>query len=222
MPKGTVVELPGEILVSIQGPIYQQGYWLRGKFYELEMLRYIRKHYQGGTFIDGGACIGNHTLWFARFCADQVIAVEPVERNMKHLMQNVEMSGLLDKVTPAQFALGKQSGRGSMVNTGSYHGTYELKKGKGVEVVTLNQIGELAEHPITLIKLDIQGSELNALKGGAKLLTEYGPVLFIEVRHNKRNLLGPITEFLRPLGYVRGQRFNKTPTYRFFKPRGDV
>ena len=99
MGKEKVVSLPGGIRVAIRGPRHQQKWWLRGRFYEAPMLAYIRKHYHGGTFIDGGACIGNHTLFFARFCCDQVIAVEPVVRNMAQLMeaQNVKNQLIIDQ-----------------------------------------------------------------------------------------------------------------------------
>src|ERR1700690_1550585 len=73
---------------------YLQSHWVRGDFYEydlygsdpvrraagyvldrvasrvrhtrrLGMLRYIGEHYSGGTFVDVGSCLGNHTLFFA-------------------------------------------------------------------------------------------------------------------------------------------------------------
>jgi hypothetical protein len=106
-----IVCLPDGVTVEIQPPLYQQKRWLKGLYYEAPLLDYIRKHYHGGTFIDGGACIGNHTLWFARYCADQVLAVEPVARNMAHLWRNVELSGLTEKVTPVAAALGAAVGR---------------------------------------------------------------------------------------------------------------
>lgn len=208
-----IVTLPGGIRVAIRGPLHQQKWWLQGRFYEGPMLTYIRRHYHGGTFVDGGACIGNHTLFFARFCADQVIAVEPVERNMAHLTENVRLSGLADRVTPVQVALGAAPGRGAMEHTGRYHGQYNLVKGDQVDVTTLDALMPLARYPVTLIKLDVQGSEVPALRGGSELLARDHPALFIE-----RMTLAELAESdkaMAEMGYRRVRRFGGSPTYEY-------
>ena len=197
--KDKTVKVKGGFVVAIRGPIYQQKWWLKGGLYEPEMLRYIRKNHQGGTFLDVGACIGNHTRFFAAFCARQVIAVEPVKRNMEHLMENVKLSGLLDKVTPVQLAVGEKDGTGSMINPGKYHGQYELRKGNDVRVTTLDQISRLAKHPITLIKIDIEGSELNALKGATTLLSNQHPVIIAEAWEKQQ--IHDIKELLAKYNY---------------------
>ena len=83
---------------------YLQRYWARGDIYEYDlygsdlmrraagwlfdkvshrvkrvrrqgMLSYIQDNYRGGTFVDVGSCIGNHTLFFAVGCqASQVLS----------------------------------------------------------------------------------------------------------------------------------------------------
>jgi len=63
-----------------------------------------------------------------------------------------------------------------------------------------NSIDEMITKPIDFIKLDIQGSELNALKGAANSLRS---VLGIEVEvefselYNKQPLFGSVSEFLK-------------------------
>ena len=211
-----IVTLQGGIVVEIQGPLpYQQRHWVKHQFYEQSLLEYIREHYHGGAFIDGGACIGNHTLWFARFCAEQAIAVEPVERNMAHLITNVTLSGLSDKVVTVTAALGETAGRGAMKTQGPHHGGWELVDGDEVEITTLNEVGKLAAYPVALIKLDIQGSELSALKGGVDLLNEYGPVIIAEA-WNEREAI-ETSAFLATLGYTLVLR--KRNNYLFTRAR---
>ena len=212
------VTLPGGVVVAIQGPLpYQQTWWVKHQFYERQMLEYIREHYRGGTFIDGGACIGNHALFFARFCAEQVIAVEPVERNMAHLVTNVALSGLGDKVVTVEAALGEMAGRGAMNNSGQHHGGWELTDGDEVEITTLNEVGKLATYPIALIKLDIEGEELGALKGGVDLLHAYSPDIIVEAK-TKPEVIG-ITAFLARLGYARVSFPVKRYNYLFARAR---
>jgi len=209
----TVCEIRDGIVVEIQGPLQQQSHWLRHKFYEEPMLRYIRQTYHGGTFIDGGACIGNHTLWFARYCTDRVIAIEPVARNMKHAQMNVELSGLQNRVLFIQAALGDKPGRGAMEHAGKYHGQYNLIDGDDVDIITLDSLIPLIEYPVTVIKLDIQWSEVQALHGALAMLEGYKPALFLELM-SKVEIDGAMA-VLKPFGYVMKQRFNKSPTYEF-------
>lgn len=208
-----IVNLPGGVVVEIQPPLHQQKQWLKGRYYEAPMLTHIRKHYHGGTFIDGGACIGNHTLFFAAFCAEQVLAVEPVERNMAHLLTNVKLSGLLDKVTPVRAALGREAGRGAMLHAGAFHGTYNLVAGDTVDVTTLDALLALCRDPVTVVKLDVQWTEIAALEGATALLERDHPALFIELMTPGE--LAAADGLLAPFGYRRTIRFGGSPTYEY-------
>ena len=45
---------------------YVQSQFLTGHFYAEDELRLIQQHYQGGTFLDVGANVGNHALFAAK------------------------------------------------------------------------------------------------------------------------------------------------------------
>jgi FkbM family methyltransferase len=176
-------------------------------------LAHIRAHYHGGTFIDGGACIGNHTLFFAAFCADEVLAVEPVGRNMAHLLTNVNLSGLLHRVTPVRAALGREPGRGAMLHAGAFHGTYNLVEGNEIDVTTLDALMAQCRYPVTLVKLDIQWTEIAALEGATALLDRDHPALFIELMTPGE--LKAADDILTRFGYRRTQRFGGSPTFEY-------
>jgi FkbM family methyltransferase len=208
-----IVEIADGIIVEIQGPLQQQKNWLEHMFYEQKMLQYIRNTYHGGTFIDGGACIGNHTLYFAKYCAEHVIAIEPLPRNMEHTKTNVELSKL-DNVTFIQAALSDKPGTGAMEHAGDFHGQYNLVDGDDVEVITLDS---LIDYPVSLIKLDIQRSEIPALIGGMELLKRWSPVLFIELVSKKE--LDKVSILLDSIGYKVANCFNSSPTYEFVRDK---
>jgi len=217
------ITLPGGVVVTMRSPVAHNRFWLKGQYYEANMLAHIRESYHGGTFIDCGACIGNHTLYFAAFCAEQVIAIEPVQRNMDYLRENLRLSDLRAKVTTVLLALGSKSGMGAMTHPEGkdYVGVdrYFLVDGNETGITTLDEITKLAQYPVTLVKLDIEGSELKALQGATRLLQEQAPVLFVEVQRARKSELELITRFLKSFGYVRGKRFNSTPTYKFYTSR---
>jgi len=215
MSNEQIVHLRKSIKVVIRGPIQQQRCWLKGQFYEQKMLEYIRQHYHGGTFIDGGACIGNHTLWFAAFCAEQVIAVEPVTRNLEHLEKNLALSNLEDRVVVLKVALGSHPGLGSMVHFGDFHGQYALTSGDDVIVTTLDEVAKVAKYPVSLVKLDIEDGELAALEGAPDLLNKQSPVLFVELLTKEK--YDGVNGFLNNLGYVMTRRFSPSRTYEFVR-----
>ena len=54
------------------------------------------------------------------------------------------------------------------------------------------------EEKVSIIKMDIEGSELDALKGGIRTIKENEPILMISAYH-KRNDLFVLTDFIRNL-----------------------
>ncbi len=62
----------------------------------------------------------------------------------------------------------------------------------------------VADHkPPTLIKMDVEGYELNVLRGAQKMLREHGPTIVMEVWGGERGtqFSSPSVEFLYSLGY---------------------
>lgn len=196
-----------------------QRWWQKGAFYENSMLHWIWKRYSGGTFVDAGSCIGNHTLFFVMFCGvERVLSIEPSPYAIEFQKHNLSLNKVLDKVIFEQCALGSQVGRGSMVNVSPWThfnvGMNQLVLGDDVDVVTLDSLIE--KHgldDVTLLKMDVEWYEPQALAGSEKLLTTQRPVLFIEAPNEAH--LKKIEAILGPLGYVRQSKHNPTPTYEF-------
>jgi len=180
----------GEVQVVIRPPVeHLQEFWTRGKFYEPTMLGHIRKYHRGGTFIDVGACIGNHTLYFAKFCrAALVVAVEPVATNRAHLCENVALNDFGEtRVQVLGVALSDGAARGRMVEFWGKKtrnlGMYRLLRGEGETVVTtLDALAVAGEwENITVLKVDTEGSDLAILRGGAGLLKRWRPAVYAEL-----------------------------------------
>lgn len=196
-----------------------QAWWRKGAFYEPSMLQWIWKHYRGGTFIDAGSSIGNHTLYFTLFCnVERVLSIEPSPHSMEWQKHNMALNGVRDKVIFEQCAIGEKIGRGSMVNVSPWThfniGMNQLVLGDDVDVVTLDSLVEKHSlDDVTLLKMDIEWYEPQALAGSMNLLTSQHPVLFMEAPNAAH--LKNIERILGPLGYRRTSKHNPTPTYEF-------
>lgn len=70
--------------------------------------------------------------------------------------------------------------------------------GDGIVDVRVQTIDSLALEKVTFIKMDIEGAELNALKGAEKTLLRDKPKLAICIYHSNEDMLG-VAEYLHRL-----------------------
>jgi FkbM family methyltransferase len=195
-----------------------QTFLVNGKYYEQDMIKFIVDNYSGGTFIDVGANIGNHTIAFSDI-ADDVYSFEPIKENYLILQLNL-MINKITNVETYNFALGSSdkfetiyrddkcynTGSGSISNPTSMCTT------RRYTIVT--KLDNFNYQSVKLIKIDVEGYELEVLKGSTKLLETQKPDLFIECITDDK--FKQILDFLKPFGYqVWYKAFNATPTMLF-------
>ena len=147
----------------------------------------------GSTVIDVGANIGFFTVAFARRVGSEghVIAFEPDGRNVTTLRWNLDRAGIANVVV-VEAALADCSGPGTLYLNPSHPADHRIFAGgetrphEAVPLVTLDEYlaASPVVAPISLIKIDIQGAEMKALRGMTKtlarvpdatLLVEYTP-----------------------------------------------
>ncbi|MBN8739008.1 MAG: hypothetical protein BGP24_10405 [Lysobacterales bacterium 69-70] len=146
--------------------------------------------FRAGVAVDVGANIGNHTLWFARRFA-RVVAVEP-NPVCTHLLQASLLMNGVDNVH--LLALGLSDTAGERPFHADLHGNLG-RSGLAAELAasatrsfpvrvergdTVLDATALAGLPLRLVKLDIEGHELAALRGMAGLLRTQQPVVLFE------------------------------------------
>lgn len=196
-----------------------------GTFYEVEMLRDLLKLVPTGTVaVDVGANIGNHTLFFAAICGLKTFSFEPVNSTSEILEKNISINNLNEKVTRLSFALGSEEGIASMEfpnidNIGmarvvrSEHASDVRNQ---VQVRTLDSF-ELKN--VGLIKIDVEGMELDVLKGSINTIKENRPIVLAELQ--KVEEYNSVREFLQAMNYIAVERYNATPTIMFW-PEEDI
>ncbi len=129
----------------------------------------------GATVIDVGANIGLFTLCAARLAGPQgrVLAVEPEAGNVRLLRRNIRQNGIRH-VRVLAAAASRHEGTArlglSQANAGD-HRLASQSRQAGIAVRTL-RLDDLVREPrgLLVLKLDIQGSEVAALSGAARLL----------------------------------------------------
>jgi len=125
--------------------------------------------------VDVGANIGTHCIPLSKH-VKRVIAFEPDAENYKLLAQNCAETGC--KVTITQVALGNQTLKCS---TQFDYGKTRLAQGEDVTVTTMDSIKGFPS--IDLIKIDVEGHELQVLAGAAGTIGYYKPKIFIEMQN---------------------------------------
>jgi FkbM family methyltransferase len=117
----------------------------------------------------------------------QVVAIEPLERNVRLLKQNV-ISNQLHGVEIFQMAIGRQSGLEKIYGGGTAASLVRGWAGakQSAEVVSVNTLDHLLAgrfgDEIPLILIDVEGFELSVLKGASSVLArEPAPIWFIEI-----------------------------------------
>jgi FkbM family methyltransferase len=131
----------------------------------------------GMTIVDIGANAGYYTLLSARLVGEggRVYAFEPDPENYALLRKNVQVNGYRNVVC-LQKAVSDRAGRLPLFLGGESggHSLYADDNSSGrrimVDVTSLDEFFQKEDWPnIDLIKIDIEGAELQALKGMSKL-----------------------------------------------------
>lgn len=187
-------------------------------FYENQLLNHIKNLKIDGIYIDIGANIGNHSLFFANHCnSKKVISFEPEEECYKLLSYNVKENskkeiliynlGVWDikrELFLKKFPNHKNMGLSKIVDNEAGD-TYK------VQTINLDEFIGIVDK-IGLIKIDVEGGELKILKGSVEIIKKFHPLIVCEAAEEKDKLI--LDEFLIRFGYNKTiNKFNKTPTY---------
>lgn len=143
-----------------------------------------------------------------------VIAFEPVNTINKMLIENIMMNDLTnitvekkavyDQNTNLELFISNEQNMGMSSILNHSHESGEKQK---IEAITLDnyvQLKKLAK--IDLVKIDIEGAEIHALKGMKQSLVKFKPTLIIEISdgilENSSVKSNAIYDFLFDLNYV--------------------
>lgn len=148
--------------------------------------RYIRP---GATIIDVGANIGFFTMLSASLVGSEgrVIAIEPNRRNVRLLeasrranrFEQVEVHNVAAHSEPATLVLNASYSNGTVSALSDDIHALMLS-----EVVPAQKIDTMVDgRVVDFIKIDVEGAELKALKGGERTIVSHRPIIVSEFSH---------------------------------------
>ena len=166
---------------------YGDGYWSkllnRSYSYEDELELLFRDSVDVDyTFVDCGANYGYWSVLVSSkpFGAHKAIAIEPSGQNFPKLANNARVNN--NRFELMKCAIG--SVRGTAHLTGTKHEAFSIagsgRGGEKVPVIALDNLiddGKVSASGKYLIKLDVEGVEIEAIKGGTRLLQTDSVVL---------------------------------------------
>ena len=192
MPSVLSIKL-GDFLYKNVFPVYNIIYPIfkrKQDRHEIALLnQYIKK---GDVVLDIGANIGFYTKILSELVGEtgKVYAFEPDKTNFSHLKKN---AGNLTNVEFINKAVSDKTGtitlyQSDLLNVD--HKTYETKDYTSkteIESVAMDDI--IPKHRVDFIKIDIQGSELHALRGLKKIINHNKSIIIL-MEYDPQSLTG--------------------------------
>jgi len=181
--------------------------------YEKQTNKILESNLKVGDWVlEAGANTGTETVLISRLVGDsgKVLAFEPVDHVVKKLNENLSLNRI-NNVSVMPLALGDVKRDISFYIYPQDH----PNQGMGSKVLENAGLEKINVHQTTIdvlynenrlprfdfLKMDVQGAELDILKGGKKTIVFYKPKIFLEAAENLSSLKA-IYEFLKDINYT--------------------
>jgi len=199
-------------LAYLQGMVSGVAYYENAD--ENQYFNELTQCFLGGTFVDCGAYVGDSVEKFigsSNGNYDSIYAIEADPTNVGALRNFIDQKNYRN-VYIIPKGVGSSAGK-FLFDGGRCTGSRISEAGNmEIEIDTLDNI--LGTHEVTFLKMDIEGSELEALKGARGIIASNMPAMAICVYHRRDDLIKipPFIESFRSKGkryrlYLRKHRF---------------
>ena len=214
----TEVVLPEEMKMVVPAGFPSARSYATGS-YEPSLTKLLQRKLQPGTsFVDLGANIGYYTL-LASFLVGskgRVYAFEPDARNFEYLTGNVAMNGLENVQACRKAALDGDFRAAFRADRFGAEGwvsvSMDAQAESGVETTSLDQFfSSLGWPALHLVKMDIEGSEVRAMRGmkqvvahnpGVSLVVEFNPSALARAGSSREEFIAALQSLGFSVGYL--------------------
>ena len=155
------------------------------------------------VFVDIGANVGLVTIPVARTIRElggRAIAVEPIPVNVARLQRSLELNGLEECVEIVSAALGEFDGTIQMEKEGAQGASanawvvLDRARARAPQTVPLITLDSLVEERglmrLDVIKIDVEGFEVPVLRGAARSIGHFRPVVYGEFNNELMPMRG--------------------------------
>ena len=182
------------------------------------------------TFFDIGAHIGLVSIP-AAFIMDQnskIVAFEPSDKNYKHLKNHIRANNFSKKIKLYKKLVGEKNCKKNF-----YYSKYESPLNSIIKVKQIEKYNSQSINQISIdyfckksgifpdiIKIDVEGAELNVLKGAKETILKYKPIIYLSVHPSHLVELGfdlkQLNHVIKLLDYtIEDFRGNKVNNIKF-------
>ncbi len=203
---------------------YYQGYFLPIKHFEISVFCY--KHgldsfspqtlakIKNLDVIDVGGFIGDSALIFQSFTNKNIYSFEATSHNYNLMLQTLKLNNT-NRIVPLKKGLGSEKttmtisildSASSLIRDNTPYGSTQSEE---IELITLDSYVKEHDLKIGLIKVDIEGFEMDFLKGAKETICSQKPAMILSIYHQASDFfdIKPMLESWN-LGY----------TFRIYKP----
>jgi FkbM family methyltransferase len=179
-------------------------------FWEDWMFQYIHENYvQNTNIIDLGANIGTTTLLMSEVVSEgcKIYSFEPVYSDI--LLKNVKDNRLEGKVSVYPYAVGNEKKSLKMrnidlsdnLNFGALSIMHNLKEGDDTFELSVVPVDHFEFENVSLIKIDVEGMEIEVLEGAMNLIKKCKPTILVETYQLENFKSSEMYKELEGLGY---------------------
>lgn len=196
-------------------------------------LSFVRR---GDVVLDVGANVGSHAVFLSHLVRDggKVFAFEPLTPNVDALKETIRRRSRISNIRIFQTAVGNPGRAPNDVvisvpgddltqaslrlqAAGSWQGKSSVRE-YTVSLTSLDAESEVQSlAAVDFIKIDVEGGELDVLRGAAKTIRRHHPLIYCELYEKWAASFGytpaDLIEFIRSLGYTGGRAISKGAAY---------
>lgn len=163
----------------------EKMWWLGndGQYFDRDIMR----PHAGESFIDGGALDGEDSVKFVQWCNGDYDVVYMFEPDADNRQKLASVKAMDERIVICEEGLWSGSGEVSF-QAGKKESSAIVENGN--TMIRVTSIDEtLKGKPVTVIKLDIEGSEMKALEGAENTIRKWKPRLAICVYHKLEDIV---------------------------------
>lgn len=176
----------GYCAYSIKDTYIGQSIDIYGEYSELEANLFRQILQPGMMAVEIGSNIGTLTVALAQAVGPNgaVVAIEPQRYCFKLLCTNAALNGF-DKIIPFNIALAEPGSQKLKIPNINYsmlgnYGGVELDPNANGEDLNTTTLDNMGLNDCHFIKIDVEGYELNVLKGAINTIDKFKPIMYIE------------------------------------------
>lgn len=191
------------------------------RFADIEDLYYYKEDYwathsftgttvNDATILDCGAYIGDSLIDICQAIPEKTkhyYAFEPLKENIDQILSNKDLLNYCEDIVPLEYGVGEfdenklfgyENNNFDGARFVSEEGTSSYSELRTLQIRSIDSL-DIPVKGTLYIKMDIEGSELAALKGAIKTIKKHHPYLAICLYHRKNDLIN-IPLFINSLG----------------------